>query len=140
MSVRIYLLAGYFMLGSTVALADSSIDAQVKNAFLTLSTFECAVVSPDDKETERLFMLGLKAGRDFIEFARANPEIYRTSLSPKVPFLWNMTSGPTPDFILGQIYAGRVHEVYKEFSRDEELWKVKKQNMYHSKNCALLGK
>ena len=128
------------LLSNATALADPKTDAQIKDSFLTLSAFECAVVSPNDKETERLFILGLNAGREFIAYAQSHKDSYLKDLRPKVAILWNMTSGPSPDFILGQIYANRADEIYKEYSPDEGLWKMKKQNMYHSKNCALLGK
>ncbi|WP_221192006.1 hypothetical protein [Microbulbifer rhizosphaerae] len=107
---------------------------------MTLSAFECAVVAPNDAEAERLFMLGLKVGRGFIAYVQTHQETYAKDFKPKVAILWNMTSGPSPDFILGQIYANRADDVYENFSSDEELWKMKKQNMYREKNCALLGK
>lgn len=85
-------------------------------------------------------MLGLNAGREFIAYAQAHADTYAKDLHPHVAVLWNLTSGPSPDFILGQIYADRVDEVYKAYSSDEALWKIKKENMYREKNCALLGK
>lgn len=128
----------FFLSGA--ALADSAVETQVRNSYLTLSAFECAVVAIDDKERERLFMLGLKAGREFIAYAQAHPETYVTDFKPKVAIVWNMTSGPSPDFILGQIFANRADDVYRNFSSDEELWKMKKGDMYLEMNCALLGK
>jgi hypothetical protein len=132
-------LIAFVLIGTSTVHAESNIELQKKNAFLTLSAFECAVVSPNEKETERLFTLGLKVGRDFIQFAQANTDLYLKTIKPQVPMLWNWIAGPSPDFILGQIYADREHDVYKEFSLDNELWKIKKQNMYNAKNCVFLS-
>lgn len=140
MKLLMLFIFGFMLLGNTTALADPSIENQKKNAFLVLSAFECAIVSSNEEEAIRLFNLGLNAGRDFIKFANEDIELYRKKLQSKVPLLWNMTIGPTPDFILGQIYANRAEHVYEDFSSDEELWKLKKENMFHDKNCALLGK
>ena len=118
----------------------SSIDSEVRNSFLSLSAFECSVVAADPKETARLFTLGLNAGRQFLEFVQSNKDVYDKMLTPKIAILWNMTSGPSPDFILGQIYADRTQEMYKDFSSDAEVWNAKKANLYRTKNCALIGK
>lgn len=125
---------------TSICFADPATKNQIKNSFLTLSAFECSAIAPNDKEAERLFMLGLNAGRDFIAFAQTHSDRYAKDLHPHVAILWNMISGPSPDFILGQIYADRVNEVYKEHSSDKALWKIKTEKMYRDKNCALLGK
>lgn len=137
--MRALLLICFILLPNTIAYAESNVDKQIKNAFLTLSAFECAVVSPNDKEAERLFTIGLNVGRDFIQFVQSNPDLYLKTIRSQVPILWSLTSGPTQDFILGRIYAAMEDKIYKEFSPDEELWKIKKQNMYQTKNCALLN-
>jgi len=61
----------------------------------------------------------------------------------KVAILWNLTSGPTPDFILGQIYSSQAEGVYTVFRINKiksEFWAGEKRNMYREKNCAFLGK
>jgi hypothetical protein len=52
--------------------------------------------------------------------------------------LWNITSGPTTDFLLGQVYAQLEADIYKKFDSDDKLWKLIKDNMFREKNCALL--
>ena len=133
------LIVAAFLIAST-ARAEPNAETQKKNSFLALSAFECAVVSPNDKEAERLFMLGYKAGKEFLQFVQTDTDLYLKTMKSQIPLLWNLMAGPTPDFILGRVYADREHEIYKEFSPDNELWKLKKQNMYRTKNCALLGK
>ena len=136
---------GLFLLYGTTAYADDILEIQKKNSFLTLSAFECSAVSPNKEEQLRLFNLGLQAGRDFIRFWEAHPDS-RESLGPKTPMLWKLVRGPTPDFILGQVYRGRVDEVYKEMPHDGEpqlrmeLWDSIQAKMYQEKNCAFLGK
>ncbi len=141
--MRALLVICFIFVTNTIVHAEPDVEMQIKNAFLTLSAFECAVVSPNDKETERLFTIGLKAGRDFVQFVRSNPDLSLKTIMPKVPILWSMTSGPTADFIIGRIYEERMNEVmdeiYKKYPLDEELRKMKKQDIYQTKNCALLG-
>jgi len=117
-----------------------NIELQKKNSFLAISAFECAVVSPNDIESERLFKLGYTTGKDFLHFVQTDTNLYQKTLKSQVPMLWNLMGGPTPDFILGLVYADRQHEIYKEFSPDNEIWKSKKQKIYQARNCALLSK
>ena len=49
-----------------------------------------------------------------------------------------MTSCLTLNFTIGQIYADRVGEVYKEYAADEVPWDIKRGNMWHNNICALL--
>ena len=128
------------LVSAPAAHAEVNIDEQKKNSFMTLSAFECAVVSPNDKEGERLFKLGLKAGRDFLKFVQTDRNLYLKTIKSQVPMLWNLTAGPTADFVLGQIYADRMNKIYEEFTPDDELWNLTKQKMYREKNCELLGK
>jgi len=41
---------------------------------------------------------------------------------------------------VGQLYADRVNNIYKDFTTDKELWAMKKQGHYREKNCSLIGK
>lgn len=138
--MREIVIAVWLLLGSGQPIGQAQINAQMRNSTLTLSGFECSVVAPDAAETERLFNLALNAGRDFIAFARSHPEQFAKSLQSNVAMLWSQVSGPTPDFILGQIYANRVEEVYKEHSSDKRVWDLTRQRIYREKNCALIGR
>ncbi len=139
------LCIGLLLLCSTTTYADDAIEIQRKNSFLTLSAFECSAVSPNKDETERLLNLGLQVGRDLIQFREAHPGS-RESLEHQIPMLWKFAGGPTPDFILGQIYRGRVDEVYKEMPKEGEpehrleMWELIQARIYQEKNCAFLRK
>jgi hypothetical protein len=130
------------MLGSTTVFAETELEKQVKNSRLAISAFQCSFVAEDKKEQERLFQLGLNAGRDFLEFIKANPSKYEVEFfNEKVPTFWFVTDGPTTDFVLGRIYEEHKNEIYKSLPRrNMELRKIKKEKLYHKKNCALLGK
>lgn len=119
------------------AFAQSAEEVLIKQSVLAVSAFQCAVVANDPKQHERLFTLGLKNGRDFIETSKKKPELY-AKVHSRVPILWNLTSGPTTDFILGRVYAALEAEIYKEWTSDEALWTVIEDNMFREKNCALL--
>src|SRR5687767_2464351 len=56
--------------------AKSALDLkrQIHNSFLALSAFECAAVASEEQEGDRLFKLGLNAGREFIAFMENAPE------------------------------------------------------------------
>ena len=126
--------------GFNVANAQTAEERFVKQSLLVVSAFQCAIVATDAKRQERLFMLGLKSGRDFIEVARNKPELYN-KVRGDIPMLWTMNAGPTADIILGQIYAQLGDDIYKKMhpSGDEKLWKMTKENMYREKNCELLS-
>lgn len=136
--MRSMLLFAMVLWSTSLGNAESTTEPYIKKSFLTLSAFECAVVAPNEKEAERLFALGLKAGREFIAFVQSSSEQDQKTIKSKVAMLWYQ-GGPTPDFILGQIYADRQREIYKEFVMHDQLWKLKKDNMYRAKNCSLIA-
>ena len=138
--MRAIVLATLVLCPAAVAHAQSKFDAQVKNSFLALSAFECSIVATDPKEIERLFTLGLSAGRQFLQFAQSDRDTHGKALGEKIAVLWHLKPGPTADFILGRIYDDLTREIYKDFTSDERLWNMKKEALYRTKNCALLGK
>ncbi len=133
---------------NAIALADTETDAQIKNAVLTVSAFECVAVSTSPKDKFRLLTLGLNAGREFIKYVKSHPDIYLNVLRFKVPIYWELHgglfSGPTPDFTLGQVYQDRVHEMEEKIRVDKEGWmeqmKAQMKAMYREKNCTFLDK
>jgi len=97
--------------------ASSDIDTQIRNSIITLSAFECSLVAKKKKESERLFILGLKSGRSFLNYIQANGLDKKVAES-KIPSLWLLTKEPSIDFILGLIYSDRQKEVYEKFVGD----------------------
>jgi hypothetical protein len=137
MKTLILFVAALFVTSTAQARADA--DEQLKNAFLTTSAFSCAIVSTDEMESDRLFMLGLNAGREFLHFNKTETALYPT-IASKVPMIWSLMPGPTSDFILGRIFEHIQREIHREYSSDKEVWRLKKQRMYQTQNCRLLGK
>ena len=141
------LCIGLLLFGSTVAYADDTLERQIKNAFLTVSAFECAAIAPNDQERERLWNLGLQHGRDFIQFWKPNSDV-REATWDQIPGIWSLVikKGPTPDFILGMLYgsialmAGEKLSIEGEPEFSLKLMEQNRATMYREKNCAFLGK
>jgi hypothetical protein len=127
----------------TLVLASGVLEAQPveesmkRNARLTVSAFQCAVVAPDSKERERLFNMGLKAGRDFASRARDRGDLYER-VRNDIPWLWTAVEGPSVDFIVGRIYEQLEAGIYKEYDSDKTRWDMIKGNHYRQRNCALI--
>lgn len=111
------------VLASTVHAQTADDDALVKKARLSVSAFQCAIVSTHDKQVDRLFLVGLKNGREFVDTMRAKPDVFKR-IRDRVPMLMTTNGGPTTDFILGQVYAQLAADIYKKFELDEKLWKL----------------
>lgn len=123
------------------AMADTELEDQINNSYLALSAFECSDLAPDDEEAERLFLLGLNAGRQFLAYRGLNRDTYIDLIAPKVSDLWNLY-GPTDDFILGQIYSEVSNATFEGVTTLEELelWELAASDRYRDKNCSFLGK
>jgi hypothetical protein len=111
------------------------------------SAFQCATfaeLSGNTKEQERLFTIGVKAGRQFVE-ALQNGQISREALSSEVPIGVSMLlAGPSVDFIIGRIFENAMRDAYDNAvkdgtsRRDGELRKLEAEQKYLRGNCALI--
>lgn len=117
--------------------AQSVEDTLKKQSKLAISAFECAVVAIDAAEHGRLFTMGYKNGKAFMDTLIAKPQLW-PKISHDVAILWRLTSGPTPDFVLGRVYAGLETDIYKKYDSNEERWKAIREGMFREKNCGLL--
>src|SRR6201987_4172063 len=71
--------------------------------------FRCSTysqLSHDQKEQQRLFQIGLKTGRDFVEGLKSHND-------PTSELLTFMRGGPT-DFVVGQMYESESTHAYDE--------------------------
>jgi hypothetical protein len=82
----------------------------------------------------------MNVGREFVRYAISADPSTGMRLQPKIYMLFSTIGGPSPDFVLGELYADRVHDLYRDFVADETLWKQKLDEKYSQKNCALLGR
>ena len=124
------------------AMADTELEDQINNSYLALGAFECSELALDVEEAERLFLLGLNAGRQFLAYRSLNWDTYIDLIAPKVADLWNLTSGPSDDFILGKISSQVFNEMFEGVTTLEELelWDLTRSDRYRDKNCSFLGK
>lgn len=165
------IVIGLFLLGgigraSAQSLYEQASIKQVQQAQLTISAFECAVVTTDSGQDDRLFNLAIKNGRDFIATIAARPILF---MDRKIPKVWRtdqtftegfllgkMPAVVTPDFILGKLYAAVSDEIsdkltatiknldpgYPRFdASDKKMEKIIisiNDKMFQEKNCALL--
>ena len=66
------------------------------------------------KENERLFGIGLKAGRQFVEAVK-NGQISPEAMRSEVPIGVTMyLAGPSVDFIIGRVFEGAMGDVYDD--------------------------
>jgi hypothetical protein len=114
-----------------------------------LSAFQCsnlALLSQDNlsdnvKKARRLFQYGYETGKEFIEaisFKKVTSEEYRKH-TPMI-FLMIMQEGHSADFMLGRLYEWSLSEVSK---KNPDTYKDKGlgvSNIFHEKNCSLIGR
>jgi hypothetical protein len=119
------------------------------------SAFQCftfADISKNEKERTRLFQVGLKAGRGFLE-ALNSGQISEKTVREEVPIgVTIMLQGPSIDFILGRIFEGAMSDAYdyivkqangmpletSQWIMDGEVKKMKAEITFLKNNCALV--
>ena len=113
------------------------------------SAFACSSLAAqaqleDQKEQERLFLLGYEQGKAFIEAAQAK-KVERKDISEEVPIgLTLLLQGPTPDFMLGRVYESAQEEALKNVLRTngnlntDEVQASLARSAYTKQNCRLL--
>lgn len=128
---------------------------KARNGRVVWSAFQCAVyaeMAGDQKEQARLFDIGVKAGRNFLEALKGPgmpPEV-----QSEVPIaVVILLEGPSPDFIVGRIFESAVRDAYDDivtrdnsgmpldaskYTQDLELRKSRAQSKYINANCVLL--
>ena len=149
-------MARAFLAIAILALVPSTSIAQpVEKARLARTmwaAFECATLaemSGDGQEQARLFEVGLKAGRGFLEAVSKNeiPTVVAVPVGVRLRL-----QGPSPDFILGRLYEAAADDAFDEIVKmengtplepskwinDPALRKQKAANRYTQGNCLLL--
>lgn len=119
------------------------------------SAFQCATfaeMSGDKKENERLFGIGLKAGRQFVEAVK-NGQLSPEAVRSEVPIGVTMyLAGPSVDFIVGRIFENAMGDAYDDIVKrkngmplptsdwvmDEEIRKPDAKHRYVKGNCSLI--
>ena len=147
MNPRELLLVGLVVLlvGPVATAQGSKAYAQMGTA--TFSAFECSSLAAEagnKKEQKRLFLYGYEKGKQFILAVEAK-KVKQSDLNSETPIaVLMLLEGPTPDFMLGRIYASAQDDVLKDvfktgshFNSPSE-WKTIAANKFRKLNCELI--
>jgi hypothetical protein len=132
------------------AAAQNARDGRVMWSAFQCSTF--AEMSGNNQEQERLFGIGVKAGRRFVE-ALKNGQISPDAVSTEVPVgVTMLLAGPSVDFIIGRIFESAMGDAFDsvvkrkdgllrpvdDWVQDQEVRKPIAQQKYLQGNCGLI--
>ena len=106
--------------------------------------FRCSVYAQlmhDQKEQQRLFQIGLKAGRDYVEGLKSRDD----PTSEMLTFI----RGVSTDFVVGQLYESESTHAYDEIVKPQNglpvnKWfeapepKIQAERSYRQSNCSLI--
>lgn len=146
-SRKIILMAFLALSVAPTATAQNS-KAYAQMATASWSAFECSSLAStvgNRKEQERLFLYGYEQGKTFISAVQAG-KVEQKDLSSEAPWIMLLLlEGPSPDFMLGRIYASAQDSALKEvfktgdhFNSDEEQ-RIIAVNEFRKLNCQLIG-
>ena len=120
-------------------------DADLNNLSDKMSgAFKCstyAAIFHDQKEQQRLFQIGLKAGRDYVEGLKSRDD----PTSEMSTFI----RGVSTDFVVGQLYEAESTHAYDEIIKyqnglplnqplDATAAKTQAELSYRKNNCSLI--
>src|SRR3974390_1778458 len=97
--------------------------------------FRCSTYAQlmhDQKEQQRLFQIGLKAGRDYVEGLKSRDD----PTSEMLRFI----RGVSTDFVVGQLYESESTHAYDEIAKlDASEAKTQAERSYRNGNCSLVN-
>lgn len=119
--------------------ADIDIPTARTRAALALSAFECSHLAAAQAESSRLFNVGVGAGRDFLGFAAANANGYK-SIEAEIDPVWRaVRARPSVDFRLGELYALSTMKIATQRERSSPgAWEARREALYREQNCAFI--
>jgi hypothetical protein len=105
--------------------------------------FKCSTYAQllhDQKEQQRLFQIGLKAGRDYVEGLKSRDDPSEMS---------TFIRGAPTDFVVGQMYEAESTHAYDEIVKnqnglplkqwlDADAAKIQAELRYRQSNCSLI--
>lgn len=150
---RLTLVIALIALGTQGAQAQEN---AVNRARLAFSAFSCgtwAEMMGDTEEQKRLFDLGYKMGKAFLDDVIANTAPEQELRDAPIGVTW-MLAGPTADFILGRIFENANRDAYDSVVKedaagvpfqdttkwitDEHVQQMIAQTKYQQSNCVLV--
>ena len=95
--------------------------SSVNRARLMWSAFECgtfAELAEDQEEQQRLFLVGIEAGRSFLRDVQ--DETIQQSEYREAPIgVLMLLGGPSIDFIIGRVFESAMGEAYDSVVKDD---------------------
>ena len=144
--MRLHLSLIGFIISLSFPASAQTASEKARQSRVMWSAFQCSTFAEllgDQKEQARLFDLGIKAGREFLEAAR-NKQIPSEIADKEVPMgvIWLM-NGPSNDFIIGRVYENALGEAVTQVNKDDNfndktLSKQVAHNYYQKGNCVVL--
>jgi hypothetical protein len=127
---------------SIVAFSSSSLaasDAELASlGNKTSDAFKCSIYAAmfqDFKEQQRLFQIGLNAGRDFVEGMKG-----RTDPNPSVGGMLAFVRGVSTDFMVGSMYDSEATKALEEIPLEQRVdpsqEKTQAETLFHKNNCS----
>lgn len=143
------LLAVLTLVSPATVHAEPTSKEYAEKSLLMVAALQCAGIASyldDDTEGDRLFLLGLEAGREFIG-AVQNGKVRTEDFNNTVPVYVSLNIvGPSPDFALGSIWSGILEDIYdKIIQKDcpdclshQPIGKRRLKRAFREKNCRLI--
>jgi hypothetical protein len=123
-------------------MADELDDETIRLSEVSAASFECTAYASDWEEYQRLFDLGLAAGRKFWGKYGKLDQATRNKLTleqSKISLDWWAVSGPSADFAVGYFFHGVVESfVDRLHGKSPAEWIEAKRRLYVEKNCGAL--
>jgi hypothetical protein len=100
--------------------------------------FKCAIYAADShdlKEQQRLFQIGLKAARDFVEGLKSLKDSPYNDLQTYMP-------GATTDLLVGQMWGEQSKQAEDDVRKGlspERMRKHEAERFYRERNCSLIN-
>jgi hypothetical protein len=148
-SLGIAMKSKLLLVAATLAACITVLNAADEKALLgnvMWSAFQCsafAELAEEKNEQERLYLVGLNAGRTFLEAMKAG-QISQQALNEAVPInVLQRLEGPDNEFVIGKIHAAATSRAYDRIvKRKTGIWgptqKQEARSTYTDKNCILI--
>jgi hypothetical protein len=128
---------------ASVAATDAEI---VRFSDKMAGAFRCSTYAQlfhDQKEQQRLFQIGLKAGRDYVEGLKSRDD-------PTTGEMSTFIRGVSTDFVVGQMYEAQSTHAYDEIVKyqnavplkeplDAAAAKIQAEARFRQSNCSLIN-
>jgi hypothetical protein len=103
--------------------------------------FECSALTNDLRKQEAILQIGLKTGREFLEFKSSRPEDYK-KIEDKIPLIWigrtRADTHTTPDFVHGHVYTMILFSLTKTIGDADT--ETMQDRLYNERGCILLDR